>query len=187
MRDQAQESDRQQTEELAPHKQPETGETAPRSGNIEEVKAEDRSHFFAVANSLIAAMHWQSPQLLLPDRLTRRETEAVRLIFEAKTSRESEYGGGNISGLERMRYLNEGLIALQGVLAMARSTTFPQARSHIEEIRKLIAKLKEEIAQAIMAEERRKQQEKNKKDEEQKKGEEEAKAKKAAEAQTKKT
>jgi hypothetical protein len=184
MRDQ--ESDRQQTEELAPHKQPETNETAPRSGDVAEVRAEDRSHFFAVANSLIAAMHWQSPQLLLPDRLTRRETEAIKLIYEAKTAKETEYGGGNVSGLERMKYLNEGLIALQGILAMARSPNFPQARTHIDEIRKLIAKLKDEITQAIMLEERRKKQEQDKKDEDKKKGDEEAKAKKAAEAQNKK-
>ena len=186
MRDQ--ESDRQQTEELAPpQKQAETNETAPRSGDVAEVRAEDRSHFFAVANSLIAAMHWQSPQLLLPDRLTKKETEAIKLIYEAKTAKETEYGGGNVTGLDRMKYLNEGLIALQGVLAMARSPAFPQARTHIEEIRKLIAKLKDEITQAIMLEERRKKQDQSKKDEEKKKGDEEAKAKKAAEAQNKKS
>ena len=82
-----------------------------------------------------------------------------------------------------MRYLNEGLIALQGVLGMARSDTFPQARAHIEEIRKLIARLKQEIAQAIVAEERRKQEETDKKEQETKKNQAAAKAKQAAQAQ----
>jgi hypothetical protein len=187
MRDQAQDSDRQQADELAPHKEPETNETAPRTGDVDAIKAEDRSHFFAVANSLLGALHWQSPQLVLPDRLTRREADAITLIYEARTAQQSEYGGGHISALERMRYLNEGLIALQSVLAMARSPAFPQARSHIEEIRRLIAKLKEEIAQAIIAEERKKVQEQAKKDEEKKKGDDAAKAKQAAEAQAKKS
>lgn len=185
MRDQAQEGDRQQEEELAPQQQPETKEAAPRAAHVEEVRAEDRSHFFAVANALIGAIHWQSPQLVLPDRLTRREGDAIRLIYEARTAQESEYGGGTISGLERMKYLNEGMMALQGVLAIAKSS-FPQARAHIEEIRRLIARLKEQIAQAIVAEERKKQEEKAKKDQDTKAADEQAKAKKLAEAQTKK-
>ncbi|HTE52950.1 MAG TPA: hypothetical protein VK698_18985 [Kofleriaceae bacterium] len=183
MPDQAQESDRQK-DELGPQQQAESKEGAPRVAN-EEIRAEDRSHFFAVANALIGAMHTQSPQLQLPDRLTRKEGDAVRLIYEARTAQESEYGGGTISGLERMRYLNEGLLALQGTLAIAKSS-FPQARSHIEEIRRLIAKLKEQIAQAIVAEERKKQQEKAKKDLDTKQADEQAKAKKTAEDQTKK-
>jgi hypothetical protein len=185
MRDQAQESDRQETQEMAPQ-EPETKEAAPRAGHVEEVRAEDRSHFFAVANALIGAIHWQSPQLVLPERLTRRESDGIRLIYEARTAQESEYGGGTLSGLERMKYLNEGMLALQGILAIAKSGSFPQARAHIEEIRRLIARLKEQIAQAIVAEERKKQEEKAKKDQDTKRADEQAKAKQVAEAQTKK-
>jgi hypothetical protein len=184
MPDQAQDADRQQSEVLAPQQEAENKDAAPRAANVEEVRAEDRSHFFAVANSLIGATHWQSPQLVLPDRLTRREGDAIRLIYEARTAQETEYGGGKISGLERMKYLNEGLIGLQAILALGKS--IPQARSHIEEIRRLIAKLKEQIAQAIVAEERRKQEEKAKKDQETKKNDEAARAKKAVEGQDKK-
>jgi hypothetical protein len=186
MRDQAQDSERQGSEELAAQKQAETSETAPRAGDVEEVRAEDRSHFFAVANSLIAAMHWQSPELVTQN-MRRREVNAVTLIYEARTARETDLGGGNISALERMRCLNEGLAALQGVLAMARSSTFPQARPYIEEIRRAIARLKDEIAQAIVADERRKHEEQDKKQQETRKGEDEALAKKAAEAETRKS
>lgn len=186
MPDQAQESDRQQTEELAPQKQAETKETAAGSGDDAQVRAEDRSHFFAVANSLIAAMHRDSPRLWV-EKMSRREIEAVTLIYEARTARETEYGAGSISALERMRYLNQGLIVLQGILAMARSPAFPQARSHIEEIRKLIARLKEEISRAIVAEERKKRQEDDKKKQDAQKGQEEATAKKAAQADAKKS
>jgi hypothetical protein len=186
MRDQAQDSERQESEELAPQKQAETSETAPRAADVEEVQAADRSHFFAVANALIAAMHWQSPELLTQN-MRRREVDAVTLIYEARTARETDIGGGNVSALERMRYLNEGLAALQGVLAMARSSTFPQARPYIEEIRRNIARLKDEIAHAVVAEERRKQEEQAKKEQDTKKGEDEALARKAAEAETKKS
>ena len=179
MADQAQEAERQQTDEMAPQQQPEAKEAAPRAANVEEVRAEDRSHVFAVCNSLVSALHWQSPNLQIPDRLTRRESDAVRLIYEARTAQETEYGGGNISGLERMKYLNQGMLALQGILAMAAKV--PQARSHIEEIRRSLAKLKEQIAQAIVAEERKKQEEKAKKDADTKQADEQAKAKKIAE------
>jgi hypothetical protein len=185
MRDQAQQTERQETDELA-HKKEAAGELAPTQGEVEEVRADQRSHFFALANSMVAAMHWQSPELLT-EKLTPREIKALTLIYEARTAQETELGGGKISALERMRYLNEGLAALQGVLAMARSSTFPQARTYIEEIRRAIARLKDEIAQAIVSEERRKQEEQDKKQQETKKGEDEALAKKAAEAETKKS
>ena len=177
-----QETETLQVDELATDQELDSDESAGSAGEQEGLKATDRSHFFAVANSLIGALHWQSPQLVLPDSLTRREVDALTNIYEARTAEETEYGAGHISGLERMRYLNEGLITLQGVLGMARSDTFPQARGHIEEIRKLIARLKQEIAQAIVAEERRKQEEKDKKEQETKKSQAEAKAKQAAQA-----
>jgi hypothetical protein len=183
MAEQVQDAEREQGEELAPQQNAQVKEGAAREAQ-EEVRADDRSHFFAVANSIIGAIHWQSPHLMLHDRLSRRESDAIRLLYEARTAQESEYGGGSISGLERMKYLNEGLIALQGVMAMGKA--IPQARSHIEEIRRLIAKLKEQVSAAIVAEERRKQEEKAKKDLETKKNEEEANAKKKAEAETKK-
>ncbi len=185
MRDQAQETERQETEELAQNKDAAAGALAPTQGQVEEVRADDRSHFFALANSLLSAMHWQSPELLT-EKLSRREYQAVTLIYEARTAQETELGAGKISALERMRYLNEGLASLQGVLAMARSPNFPQARTYIEEIRKAIARLKEEIAQAIVAEERRKREDQDKKEGEKKKGDDEAKAKKQAEAEAKK-
>jgi GDP-D-mannose dehydratase len=184
MQEQAKQGERDEAEDLAP-KQGENAQTAAnQQGQTEEVKANERSHFFAVANSLIAAMHSQSP-MLLTEKLTQREYRAVTLIYEARTAQETELGGGNISALERMRYLNEGLAALQGVLALGRSDAFPQARGHVEEIRRLIALLKQEIAQAIVAEERRKREEDDKKKQATKKGQDEANAKKVAEAETK--
>lgn len=185
MRDQAQQTERQETEELAQDKEAAAGALAPTQGQVEEVRADERSHFFALANSLLSAMHWQSPELLT-EKLSRREQHALTLIYEARTAQETELGAGKISALERMRYLNEGLAALQGVLAMARSPNFPQARPYIEEIRRAIARLKEEIAQAIVSEERRKREEQSKKDGEKKKGDDEAKAKKQADAEARK-
>ena len=185
MRDQAQETERQETEELAQNKEAAAGALAPTQGQVEEVRAEDRSHFFALANSLLSAMHWQSPELLT-EKLTGREIKAITLVYEARTAQETELGAGKINALERMRYLNEGLAALQGVLGMARSPNFPQARRYIEEIRRAIARLREEIAQAIVAEERRKRQEQDKKEGDKKKGEDETKAKKQAEAEARK-
>ncbi|HYU16414.1 MAG TPA: hypothetical protein VEL05_10090 [Candidatus Acidoferrum sp.] len=180
MPDQAQ-TERKESDDIAQN-QTATPETATKSADVEEIKAEQRSHFFAVANSLLGALHPTSPHLWT-ENLSRREWEGVRLIYEARVAQESEQGSGHISAIERMRYLNEGLLAVQGTLAMARSDSFPQARGHIEELRKRIARLKEEIAQAIVAEEQRKQQEKSKKELDQKKGEDEGKAVKKAEAQ----
>jgi hypothetical protein len=181
MPDQGQ-TERTETDELAQN-QAATRETAAKSADVEEIKAEHRSHFFAVANSVLGALHPTSPHLWT-EQLNRRELEGVRLIYEARVAEENEQGSGQISALERMRYLNEGLLAVQGTLAMARSDSFPQARGHIEELRKRIARLKEEIAQAMVAEEQRKRQEKDKKELDQKKGEDEGKAVKKAEAQT---
>jgi hypothetical protein len=186
MQEQAQQAERE--EDMAPKEADKEAAAAKTDGQgqTEEVRAQDRSHFFAVANSLIAAMHWQSPELLT-EQLNRTELKAVTLIYEARTSQETEYGAsGKISALERMQYLNQGLAMLQGILAMARSDAFPQARAHVEEIRRLVAWLKAQIARAIVAEERRKREEEDKKKQEKKKGEEEANAKKMAEAETKK-
>ena len=184
MPEQAKQGERDESEDLAPRQAENAATAANQQGQTEEVKADERSHFFAVANSLIAAMHWQSPELLT-EKLSRREIHAVTLIYEARTAQESEHGSGNISALERMRYLNEGLVGLQGILALARSDAFPQARAHVEEIRRLIAWLKQEIARAIVAEERRKRDEDDKKKQDAKKGQDEANAKKMAEAETK--
>jgi hypothetical protein len=154
-RDHSIDADVQQTEQLEPHRELEAAEQSSDRGEEVSINGGERSHFFGVANALLAAIHPNSPELILPESLTRRETDALRLIYEAKTGRESEVkGSGEISGLERARYLNLGMIALQRVLAMARSPRFPQARAHIEEIRKRLSRLKDEIAQDQLVDDR---------------------------------
>jgi hypothetical protein len=146
-------ADLQQTATKEPHKEPEVAELSPDRGEEVEVGAGDRSRFFSVANSLLAALHPDSPELALPENLPRRETEAIKLIFEARSARQTEVGAGHISALERSRYLQLGIASLQRVLAMARNPRFPQGRPHIEEIRKRLARLKEELQQQILVEE----------------------------------
>lgn len=177
-RDHAQDADIQQTEQLDPHRQLQENEEAPASGDPSRTDADARSHFFSVANALLAALDPNTPELNLPERLNRREIEAIKLIFEARTGKESEEGHGEIFAAERMRYLNVGLTKLQRSLAIARSPDFPQARRHIEEIRKRIARLRDELrAQQIADERRRRRQKEQKRDDERKKKEEDQAAK----------
>jgi len=153
-------------------------------GEVDTANAEQRSHFFAVANALIDALKPQGTQLWT-EHLNRREAESVRLIYEARTAQESDEASGEISGLERMHYLNEGLMGLRGVLSSARAPGFSQARAHVEQIRRQVAQLKQEIAEAIATEEQRKtrQADQAQLEEEKKKAEEEeARAKAKAES-----
>lgn len=166
-RDQSQDADIQQTEQLEPHKEPEVNQESPSTGESTEANASQRSHFFAVANALMAAIDPNSPELVGKDGLTKDEAIAIKMIFEAKTSKETEQSGGTaggrVSALERMRYLQLGLAKLQSPLALARNPAFTQGRGHIEEIRKRIARLKDEINQAILDEEKKNRDEKSKK------------------------
>ena len=154
-RDHALDADIQQTEQHEPHREAEVAEQSPRRGDDHDIDAGDRSRFFSVANALLAAIHPHTPELRQPETLTRREAEALKLIYEAKTGRETEMAAGHLSAHERMRYLQLGLGALQRVLAMARHPDFVQARAHIEEIRKRLARLKDELQQEIVDEDRR--------------------------------
>lgn len=169
MREQSLDADIQQTEQLDPHREREQNEDAPQSGDFASVNPAQKAHFFSVANAMLAAIEPNSPMLMLPDRLTKREQESVRLLFEARTGQETELGGGQISALDRLRYLNLGLAGLGRILSMARSPDFTQAQAHIEEMRKRLARLKDELQHLILQEEHKKAQEKDKKAEEDKK------------------
>ncbi|HLU68411.1 MAG TPA: hypothetical protein VKZ63_19135 [Kofleriaceae bacterium] len=181
-RDSALDADIQQTEKHEPHKEAEIGALSSDRTEEVDVDAGDRSHFFSVANALLWAIHPNSPELVVPETLTRRESNAIKLIYEAKIAKQSEQGAGHMSGAERMRQLELGLAVLQRVLAMARHPDFVQARAHIEEIRKRLFRLKEEIKQQILEEDRKKMAKKKKPDE--KKAEDEAAAKKKAEIES---
>lgn len=184
-RDQSLDSDIQQTEQLKPHKEAQANEESPDKGDVPAVSNNDKQHFFHVANAILAAIHPNSPELILPDGLRRGEVEAVKMLYEAKTARETEQGSGQVAATERLRFLQVALIKLQNVLAMARNPEFSgQARAHIEEIRKRLARLKDELHQAVLAEERKKVQEKDKKRADDLKADEESKAKKKVEAST---
>lgn len=187
-RDQSLDADVQQTQQQKPHKEAEANEESPDKGDVPAVGNNDKQHFFHVANAVLAAIHPHSPELILPDGLRRGEIDAVKLLYEAKTARESEEGGtgtGRIAATERLRFLQVALIKLQNVLAMARNPEFSgQARAHIEEIRIRLARLKDELHQAVLDEERKKVQEKDKKKADDLKADEEAKAKKKVDAST---
>jgi polyhydroxyalkanoate synthesis regulator phasin len=169
-RDQSQDADLQQTEQLDAHKEGELNTESPQRGEATEVGAGQRAHFFAVANALLTATDGTAPELALPENATRREQEAIKLIYEAKTGKESEQSGGSaggrVAGVERMRYLQMGLAAVQQTLALARNPEFQRARSHIDELRKRLAQLKDEINQQIIDEEQKKRDEKSKKPDE---------------------
>jgi hypothetical protein len=182
-RDQSLESDVQQTEQLKPHKEAQANEESPDKGDVPLVSNNDKQHFFHVANAVLAAIHPNSPELILPDGLRRGEVEAVKLLYEAKTSRETEQQTGKVAATERLRFLQVALIKLQNVFAMARNPEFSgQARAHIEEIRIRLARLKDELQAAVLDEERKRSQEKDKKRADDLKADEEAKAKKKVEA-----
>ena len=189
-RDQSLDADVQQTEQLKPHKEAQANEESPEKGDVPAVGNNDKQHFFHVANAILAAIHPHSPELILPDGLRRGEVDAVKLLYEAKTAKESEEGGsgtGRVAATERLRFLQLALIKLQNVLAMARNPEFAgQARAHIEEIRIRLARLKDELHQAVLDEERKKVQEKDKKRADDLKADEESKAKKKVEASTQK-
>jgi hypothetical protein len=189
-RDQSLDADVQQTEQLKPHKEAQAAEESPDKGEVSSVNQNDKQRFFHVANAVLAAIHPNSPELILPDGLRLGEIEAVKLLYEAKTARESEEGGtgsGRVAATERLRFLHLALMKLQGVFAMARNPEFAgQARAHIEEIRIRLARLKDELEAAVLAEERKKAQEKDKKRADDLKADEEAKAKKKVEAGTSK-
>jgi hypothetical protein len=187
-RDQSLDADVQQTEQLKPYKEAQAAEESPDKGDVPTVDQNDQQHFFHVANAVLAAIHPNSPELILPDGLRRGEIEAVRMLYEAKTAREQEEGGtgtGQVAATERLRFLQVALIKLQNVFAMARNPEFAgKARAHIEEIRIRLARLKDELQAAVLAEERKKTEEKDKKKADDLKADEEAKAKKKAEAAT---
>ena len=166
-RDQSQDADLQQTEQLDAHKEGELNAESPQRGEQTEVGPGQRAHFFAVANALLTATDGTAPELALPENATQREKEAIKLIFEAKTGKETEQtsgrSGGRVAGVERMRYLQMGMAALQQTLALARNPEFQRARAHIDELRKRLAQLKDEINQQIIEEEQKKRDEKSKK------------------------
>ena len=85
-RDQSLDSDVQQTEQLKPHKEAQAAEESPDKGEVPSVTQSDEQHFFHVANAVLAAIHPNSPELILPDGLRRGEIEAVRMLYEAKTA-----------------------------------------------------------------------------------------------------
>jgi hypothetical protein len=189
-RDQSTDADVLQTEQLKPHKEAQANEESPDKGDVPAVGNNDKQHFFHVANAVLAAIHPHSPELILPDGLRRGEIDAVKLLYEAKTAKESEEGGGGtgrVAATERLRFLQLALIKLQNTLAMARNPAFAgQARAHIEEIRIRLARLKDELHQAVLDEERKKVQEKDKKRADDLKADEESKAKKKVDASTQK-
>lgn len=178
-RDQSQDADIQQTEQLDAHKEGELNTESPQRGEATEVGSGERAHFFAVANALLLATDGTAPELALPENATRREKEAIKLIYEAKTAKESEQSGatagGRVAGVERMRYLQMGLAAVQQTLSLARNPEFQRARSHIDELRTRLARLKDEIQQQIIEEEQKKRDEKSKKPDEAKPGDDKKK------------
>ena len=189
-RDQSLDSDVQQTEQLKPHKEAQAAEESPDKGDVPVVTQNDKERFFHVANAVLAAIHPNSPELILPDSLRRGEIDAVKMLYEAKTARENEESGsgtgtGQVAATERLRFLQVALIKLQPVFALARNPEFSgQARAHIEEIRIRLARLKDELQQAVLSEERKKEQQKDQKRADDLKADEEAKAKKKVEATT---
>ena len=187
-RDQTLDADVQKTEEQRPPKEAQVAEQSPDKGEVPSVTQNDKQHFFHVANAVLAAIHPHSPELILPDGLRRGEIDAVKMLYEAKTARESRENGtgaGQIAATERLRFLQLALIKLQSAFSMARNPEFSgQARAHIEEIRIRIARLKDELQAAVLAEERRKAEEKDKKKADSLKADEESKAKKKVEAST---
>lgn len=187
-RDQSLDADVQQTEQLKPHKEAQAAEESPDKGDVPVVTQNDKERFFHVANAVLAAIHPNSPELILPDSLRRGEIDAVKMLYEAKTARENEEGGsgtGQVAATERLRFLQVALIKLQPVFALARNPEFSgQARAHIEEIRIRLARLKDELQAAVLSEERKKAQEKDQKRADDLKADEEAKAKKKVEATT---
>lgn len=185
-RDQTLDADVQKTEEQRPPKEAQVAEQSPDKGEVPTVTQNDKQHFFHVANAVLAAIHPHSPELILPDGLRRGEIDAVKMLYEAKTARESRENGtgaGQIAATERLHFLQLALIKLQSAFAIARNPEFSgQARAHIEEIRIRIARLKDELQAAVLAEERRKAEEKDKKKADSLKADEESKAKKKVEA-----
>jgi hypothetical protein len=187
-RDQSLDADVQKTEEQRPAKEALVAEQSPDKGEVPSVTNNDKQHFFHVANGVLAAIHPHSPELILPDGLRRGEVDAIKMLYEAKTARESRENGtgaGQIAATERLRMLQVALIKLQNAFAMARNPEFSgQARAHIEEIRIRLARLKDELQAAVLAEERKKAEEKDKKKADSLKADEESKAKKKVEAST---
>ncbi len=188
-RDQSLDSDVQQTEQLKPHKEAQAAEESPDKGDVPVVTQNEKERFFHVANAVLAAIHPNSPELILPDSLRRGEIDAVKMLYEAKTARENEESGGGgtgqVAATERLRFLQVALIKLQSVFALARNPEFAgQARAHIEEIRIRLARLKDELMAAVLSEERKKEEKKDQKRADDLKADEEAKAKKKVEATT---
>lgn len=188
-RDQSLDADVQKTEEQRPAKEAQVAEQSPDDkGEVPSVTNNDKQHFFHVANGVLAAIHPHSPELILPDGLRRGEVDAIKMLYEAKTARESRENGtgaGQIAATERLRMLQVALIKLQSAFAMARNPEFSgQARAHIEEIRIRLARLKDELQAAVLSEERKKAEEKDKKKADSLKADEESKAKKKVEAST---
>jgi hypothetical protein len=187
-RDSSLDADVEKTEEQRPLKEAQAVDQAPNKEEVPSVSNNDKQHFFHVANAVLAAIHPNSPDLILPDGLRRGEVDAVKMLYEArsaKESREEGTGAGQIAATERLRMLQVALIKLQSVFAMARNPEFSgQARAHIEEIRIRLARLKDELQAAVIAEERKRAEEKDKKKADDLKADEEAKAKKKVEAST---
>ena len=129
---------------------------------------------------MLAAIHPSTPQLVLPENMRRTEADAIRLIYEAKTAEESEVGAGYLSGVERMRYLNQGLMSLSHILSMARSPDFPQARIYIEELRRRLARLRDDIHDTIVSEDLETRKKRDEKELEAEAADGDDKAKKAA-------
>ena len=105
------------------------------------------SHFFAVANSMLMAMHWQSPELLT-EKLSRA-SKTHDAPYEARTAQETELGAGK-SRRSSACAPQRGLAGLQGVLEWRARPTSPR-RAPTSRRSAGIARLKEEMRRAIVA------------------------------------
>lgn len=143
-----------------------------------EVKPEDKSHFFEVAEGMTAALHskrepWESALDILP-HFDVTERVALVSLFEANHGVNERTPSITLTGMERRDRLEQALAALQPVLTLANNPSFAEAAHSQGVLEEEIQRLRDEISEQIAAEASKEKakpdaEQKKKADEEQKK------------------
>ncbi len=111
---------------------------------------EQVEQFYAVTSSMEHALR-RLPELELNDQLSKGQRYALEALYMANSADDLETEDDSISGMRRAKLLNQALIHLQPVLAMALRPDFKEGRVVYDRLVAQLGELKERIKQVILA------------------------------------
>jgi hypothetical protein len=118
-----------------------------------ELKPEQKSHFFEIAEGMMAALHsktesWDAALDILP-RFDVTERVALVSLFEANHGVNERTPSVMLTGMERRDRLEQALATLQAVVTLAHNPGFAEASVTFEALEEEIQGLRDEITKQI--------------------------------------